>query len=102
MTHTITFFADGTARALHSETIALHQLGILTIRRASSVEFNPTSQKWEVRLAIPNADFIAEVSYTHLSRQACLDWEREFFEGTGACLLDDMPRSVAIEDSILT
>lgn len=71
--HVITFAADGTARCLWTEAVPLHQLGRLDIHRASQIEFNRSAQVWEVRLASnPGA-----VAFSHSSRDACLEWERE-------------------------
>jgi hypothetical protein len=49
----------------------LRQLGRVENRRASTVEWNETSQLWEVRWAgAPGA-----VVYSHPRRAACLAWE---------------------------
>lgn len=71
--HVITFAADGTARCLWTEVVPLHQLGQLDVHRASQVEFNPSAQVWEVRLASNRA----AVAFSHSSRDACLKWERD-------------------------
>jgi len=71
--HVITFAADGTARCLWTEAVPLQELGILDVHRASQVEFNPSKQVWEVRLASNPA----EVAFSHSSRAVCLHWERE-------------------------
>lgn len=68
----ITFATNGTARCLWTEAVPLRELGRLDIQRASTVEFNPTGQVWEVRLAShPEA-----VGFAHPSRETCLHWER--------------------------
>jgi len=69
---------DGTARHLHSETelaatIDAALAGPRQIRRASEVEFNNGTQKWEVRL--PNTDPNTDPLFTDASRTACLMWE---------------------------
>jgi hypothetical protein len=70
--HIITFAPDGTVRCLWTETLPLQELGRLDIQRASTVEFNRATQQWEVRLASkPEA-----VSFSHSSRETCLQWER--------------------------
>ena len=71
--HVITFGLDGTAHCLWTETVPLEELGRLDIKRASQIEFNPSKQKWEVRLA-SNPDVVA---FSHVSRAICLHWERE-------------------------
>lgn len=43
----------------------------MEIRRASEVEFNAETQKWEVRF-IDNPD---QVAFTHPSRGECIKWE---------------------------
>ncbi len=70
--HTITFAPDGTARCLWTEAVPLHELGRLEGQRASSVEFNASTQTWEVRLA-SNPEVVA---FSHPSRGICLQWER--------------------------
>ena len=70
--HSITFNAAGTARCLWTEAVPLHELGRLEIQRASTVEFSPAKQEWEVRLA-SNPDVVA---FSHTSRETCLQWER--------------------------
>ena len=69
----MTFTSDGTAHCLYHEAIDLRTLGVLEIRRASEVEFNPATQVWEVRT--PGAP--QTVLFSHRSRQECLDWERQ-------------------------
>ncbi len=71
-THTIVFASNGIARCLWTEAVPLQELGRLNIQRASTVEFNHTTQVWEVRLvSAPNA-----VAFAHPSRDTCLNWER--------------------------
>jgi len=68
----IKFALDGTARCLWTELVPLRELGRLHIQRASTVEFNSTTQQWEVRLS-SNPDVVA---FSHSSRETCLNWER--------------------------
>ena len=72
-THIITFGSDGTARCLWTEAVPLHELGRLDIHRASTVEFDDVKQQWEVRLASETNT----VAFSNLSRETCLNWERE-------------------------
>lgn len=68
----ITFAPDGTGYCLWTEALPLWELGRLDIQRASTIEFNPAKQEWEVRLAsTPEA-----VAFSHPSRDTCLNWER--------------------------
>ena len=69
----LTFNPDGTAEGLYTETIPLHTLGRLSVQRASTIEFDHSTQEWVVRS--PEG---AEL-YQSPSRQQCLDWERDFF-----------------------
>ena len=70
--HVMIFGTSGTARCLWTEAVPLQELGRLDVQRASAVEFNPTTQVWEVRLA--SAPEV--VAYAHPSRETCLEWER--------------------------
>lgn len=67
------FDEDGTGRCFYTEAIPLQELGLLSIQRTTHVEFNENSQCWEV------LDLHGESAFQHPSRQACLDWEREYF-----------------------
>ena len=69
----LTFNTDGTAHGLYTEAVSLHALGRLSIRRASTIEFDDASQEWVVRS--PEGARL----YQSPSRQRCLDWEREHF-----------------------
>ena len=67
----ISFKPDGTAQCLWTEALPLHELGRLEITLASNIEFNNTTQHWEVKNRKGRARFIAS------SRSACLEWEQE-------------------------
>jgi hypothetical protein len=69
--HTITFSPDGTARCLWTEAVPLHELGRLEIQRATNVEFNNTTQLWEIK------DRKGKVRFFAKARSACLDWEQQ-------------------------
>lgn len=71
--HTLDFTPDGTVSGLHTDRTDLSALGPMKVRRASWIDFNEHSQKWEVRWS-PHAD---DPVFTHESREVCLDWERE-------------------------
>ena len=67
------FGTDGTGHAVYTEALPLAQLGQLSMKRASTVEYNEATQQWEVRLASePNT-----VAYSHSSRAECIRWEVE-------------------------
>lgn len=59
----------GLGLCLYSEAIDLASLGRLDIRRASTIEFNNQTQRWEVK------DLRGQVLFFARSRQDCLLWE---------------------------
>jgi hypothetical protein len=71
MTINISFNPDGTAHCLWSEALPLHELGRLEIHRASNIEFNNSTQHWEVK------DLKGRVRFIARSRAACLEWEQQ-------------------------
>jgi hypothetical protein len=71
MNHVLTFELDGVVRCLHTDAIPLQSLGTLEVQRASTIEFNPTSQQWEVK------DAAGAILFTNPSRSCCLAWEVE-------------------------
>jgi hypothetical protein len=66
----ISFQPDGTAQCLWTEALPLHELGRLEVTRASTIEFNNSTQHWEVKDRRGKIRFIAK------SRSACLEWEQ--------------------------
>lgn len=70
------FHADGRGSGLYTEAIDLQTIGTLQVDRASRVEFNGSTQQWEV------TDLNGIRLFKHSSRQRCLDWERVFFQTT--------------------
>jgi hypothetical protein len=71
MNITISFTPEGTAHCLWTEALPLHSLGRLQVARASNVEFNNSTQHWEVKDRRGKVRFIAK------SRSACLEWEQQ-------------------------
>jgi hypothetical protein len=71
MNITISFTPEGTAHCLWTEALPLHEIGRLQVTRASNIEFNNTTQKWEVKDRRGRVRFIAR------SRSACLEWEQQ-------------------------
>ena len=69
----IHFNPDGTGAGLYTELIDLREIGSLEVVRASEIEFNETTQQWEV------FDFTGTRVFTEPSREACLRWERQHF-----------------------
>jgi len=67
----IQFNPDGTAICLWTEALPLHELGRLEITRASNIEFNNTTQHWEV------IDSRGRMRFFARSRSACLEWEHQ-------------------------
>lgn len=75
MNAVITFNTNGTGECLYTEMIDLSDIGSLEITRATNIEFNNTKQLWQVKDARKN------ILYEHLSREACLSWEHDYFNG---------------------
>lgn len=69
----LTFNKDGTAHGLYTEAISLHALGRLSVQRASTIEFDNSTQEWVVRSPSGAELFRDPV------RRRCLDWERDYF-----------------------
>ncbi len=69
----LSFSPQGVASCLYTEAIDLSTLGPLQVTRATHIEFNSSSQAWEVM------DIEGHVLFVHHSRQACLDWEQRHF-----------------------
>lgn len=67
----ITFDTDGTAQCLWTEAVPLHEIGKLEITRASNIEFNNTSQQWEV------IDRKGKIRFFSKFRTECLQWEQK-------------------------
>lgn len=70
----IQFNPGGTAHCLWTDAIPLHDLGLLEITRASHIEFNNSTQQWEVR------DRKGRVRFVARSRSACLKWEHQHLQ----------------------
>ena len=66
----------GFRRAQATEVIDLAKIGQLDITRATRVEFDVPTQRWEVY------DFTGHQLFSNRSRQVCLDWERRHFNET--------------------
>jgi hypothetical protein len=67
----ISFNPNGLAHCLWTETLPLHELGLLAIHRATNIEFNNSTPHWEVKDRKGKVRFIAKF------RSACLDWEQQ-------------------------
>ena len=74
MNAVITFNPAGTGQCLYTEAIELSKIGGLTVERASNIEFDNNRQVWRVM------DMRGNHLHEGISRQACLDWEREHLE----------------------
>ena len=70
---TLTFTPDGCGRGLYTEVIELGSIGPLSITRATAIEFNASTQHWEVR------DPAGALLYQHPSRATCVAWELQLF-----------------------
>ena len=69
----ITFKTDGTGHGLYTEVIDLSCLGRLRVERATRIEFDNRRQVWRVK------DRTGFALFTSPSREACLKWEKEYF-----------------------
>ena len=67
----LTVDPSGQALCLYSELIDLQSLGSLEVTRATTIEFNNQTQRWEVK------DPRGTVLYFSRSRIACLAWEHQ-------------------------
>ena len=65
---------DGIARCLWTEAVPLHELGRLKISRANTIEFNNSTQLWELTDRNGKLRFVAQ------SRSACLRWEQQHLQ----------------------
>jgi hypothetical protein len=70
----ITFTTDGIGHALYTEAIDLSVIGALEIQRATTIEFDNKKQRWLVK------DGMGATVFSHASRLACLDWERDWLQ----------------------
>ena len=73
MNPVLTFDAAGIVHCLHTDAIPLQALGVLEVHRATTIEFNATSQQWEVK------DTDGITLHTDPSRSDCLAWELDHF-----------------------
>ncbi len=67
----ILFDPAGRARCLYSEIVDLQALGRLKVRRATRIEFDALTQRWQVLPAHGR-----RVLFSSPSRTRCLAWER--------------------------
>lgn len=74
---TLRFDPTGKVRGLYSELIDLKELGKLSIRRASTIEFDHQKQLWKV------CDLEGRPLFEHASRSACLAWEEDNLDPAG-------------------
>ena len=73
MNPVLTFEPDGVVRCLHTDAIPLQTLGTLEVHRATTIEFNASTQQWEVK------DAAGVILHSNPSRSCCLAWEAEHF-----------------------
>ena len=69
MNPVLTFDTNGTGRCLHTDVIPLQTIGTLEVQRASNIEFNASTQQWEV------VDASGNQLFADASRSRCVDWE---------------------------
>jgi hypothetical protein len=73
MNPVLTFEPDGVVRCLHTDAIPLQSIGTLTVQRATTIEFNASTQQWDVK------DAAGVILHSNPSRSCCLAWEVEHF-----------------------
>jgi len=71
---TLVFTPDGIGHGIYTEAIPLGEIGPLTVKRATHIEFDNTIQYWRVK------DRTGFALFNSPSRQECLDWERQYLE----------------------
>jgi hypothetical protein len=69
----LTFQTNGFVTGFYTEAIPLTALGALHIERLTAVEFNDSTQQWEVK------DRTGNMLFAHPSREECLEWEHRRF-----------------------
>ena len=69
----LSFDTSGIGTCFHTEAIALNEIGALEVTRASTIEFNPQTQHWDVK------DNAGTILHSNPSRQQCLAWEQRHF-----------------------
>lgn len=70
---------SGGVQMLWNDAIDLKQFGEVEVTRASHVEFNNVTGKWYVQ----SAKTLKMLKEDFTSRQAALDWEKEYYSPTG-------------------
>ncbi|MEQ2009761.1 MAG: hypothetical protein ABMA26_23495 [Limisphaerales bacterium] len=73
MNPVLTFDVDGVVRCLHTDAIPLQSIGTLEVQRATTIEFNSSTQQWEVK------DATGLTLHSDPSRSRCLAWEVDRF-----------------------
>ncbi|NBR88192.1 MAG: hypothetical protein EBS84_19365 [Proteobacteria bacterium] len=73
MNAVLTFDVNGIGHCLHTDAIPLQSLGTLEVHRATTIEFNASTQQWEVK------DAEGLTLHSNPSRSCCLAWEIERF-----------------------
>ncbi len=69
----LTFKPNGIVTGLYTETIPLSALGALKVNRLTNIEFNDSTQQWEVK------DRTGTLLFSDPSREQCLQWEHRRF-----------------------
>jgi hypothetical protein len=86
---------DGTICGLWSDAVDWRAIGVVSVRRASHVEFCEDRQMWYVQSAQPNGRLrrmlqalfrhpFGEILHWAKTRQEALDWEQKHFKPGGA------------------
>ncbi|MEA3208553.1 MAG: hypothetical protein QOE70_1610 [Chthoniobacter sp.] len=72
-TSVLTFKSNGMVCGLYTEAIPLTTIGALKVNRLTTIEFNDSTQQWEVR------DRAGTHLFSDPSRELCLQWEHRQF-----------------------
>ena len=75
MSIALTFTPDGVGHGLYTEALDLGSIGLLSIRRATRIEYDDAAQYWRVYLAHGRVAL-----FNSPSRAECLVWERHYLE----------------------
>ena len=69
---------EGNLNGLYTDEVNLFSLGrVVNVRKASNVEFDESSQQWQV------TSISGKVLYSHPNRETCIEWEIVNFSPNG-------------------
>lgn len=74
-THSIHIMPDGQIEGVQQDALNLCELGHVTNERASVIVWNEKLQAWVATIHPEFHHGCGPHSWSHVSRQACIDWE---------------------------